>query len=155
MCSAAKSRNSPITKMLQTILLPSLLLLVYQVKKSLNSWSAACLLVACFKRACIWCSILYGAITAAVVLWGVILIHAFHHGAIFPSDNSQRGFPSAIFWGVFVHLSSSQQRCYYRVDLMARVLTSHYIVYIHTSVQLGELWTVLNASLIQQYALLR
>ena len=31
-----------------------------------------------------------------------------------------------------------------------RVLTSHYIVYIHTSVQLGELWTVLNASLIQQ-----
>ena len=37
-------------------------------------------------------------------------------------------------------------------SLMARalVLTSHYIVYIHTSVQLGELWTVLNASLIQQ-----
>ena len=39
------------------------------------------------------------------------------------------------------------------LSLMARaerVLTSHYIVYIHTSVQLGELWTVLNASLIQQ-----
>ena len=41
-------------------------------------------------------------------------------------------------------------------SLMARalVLTSHYIVYIHTSVQLGELWTVLNASLIQQDRLL-
>ena len=39
------------------------------------------------------------------------------------------------------------------LSLMARaerVLTSHYIVYIHTSVQLGELWTVLNASLIQK-----